>query len=823
MLRAQLLRQETAVNSISPERAGSIMYDTLAYINQMQLQDANPLLISKIYASVAAMEADSAPVSDLTGQPLRPGQVVCIVTDDDTDPDYGMIYRYDGTTGGASSWTACGKLGSFPYGYFFKDVATPATNPGTPDGKVFYIASTPGTYANFVDSGNNPLVVNDGEVAVLKYDTAWSKEVTGAVNGQYIYGGNSAAFDYAAGATQMFEVPVSIKQGDEYTILAEGTSEIGLFRVFVNATGTLAVMAATGKLVLTASDNISKLIFYVRNATSDGTLNVLIASNDSGVANLIMRVGAAEKAAHTFSGAANIKVADIAVAAGEDVQVKIKTDKPFTRLALGFNGNYQSRPQLYQNFFKSDTIDVTFRASVALNSFWLYLISAEDLNITAECSVNTGAFISGSGSDKYDGIVSVPSRTYAMDGTENSIYHRNWLKYMDGSFVVAPESAFNANGWKFLDRCIRATAKPTLTTIRLCLRDVQTLNQIGGTIGVSSYFGSPAIVTPKNVNIIGDSFTYNGTFYQHIADITTGLSFVGMRKSYATNNPLRAEGRGGWTLDSYFQPHDDVTPTHMQPFSPFLHPAGYTYYGVIDFWKVIVNNNSQYPYGTNGFADYAAWFDSNGYKLNPASGDLMYDGVNDKYVYYNGSAWVDYSGTPDFVFDYAKYVATWQIASPDIVVIMLGKNDFQASASPEVFNAWKTKMDVVIASIQAYAASASKSPVIGICTPAVANEAPNNSDNNSPEVGGRNMWLARKQMIDYYDTDAFRAAGVYLVDSGVCLDPLYGFEETSEKPFEWYAGDVREPYATNGVHPSTAGYKQIGTCIAGFIQTIRQP
>jgi hypothetical protein len=112
MLRAQLLREETAVDSISPERAGSIMYDTLAYINQMQLQGANPLLISKIYASVAAMEADSAPVSDLTGEPLRPGQVVVIATGDPDDPDEGVVYRYDGTDGGASSWTAVRKIGN---------------------------------------------------------------------------------------------------------------------------------------------------------------------------------------------------------------------------------------------------------------------------------------------------------------------------------------------------------------------------------------------------------------------------------------------------------------------------------------------------------------------------------------------------------------------------------------------------------------------------------------------------------------------------------------------------------------------------------------
>lgn len=60
-------------------------------------------------------------------------------------------------------------------GYQYMGKAVPSTNPGTPDAKVFYLASDPGTYTNF-----NGLVVADGEVAILKWDSAWSKEVTGA-------------------------------------------------------------------------------------------------------------------------------------------------------------------------------------------------------------------------------------------------------------------------------------------------------------------------------------------------------------------------------------------------------------------------------------------------------------------------------------------------------------------------------------------------------------------------------------------------------------------------------------------------------------------
>lgn len=60
-------------------------------------------------------------------------------------------------------------------GWQYMGVATPATSPGTPDANVFYIASTAGTYTNF-----GGLVVAEGEVAILKWNGSWAKEVTGA-------------------------------------------------------------------------------------------------------------------------------------------------------------------------------------------------------------------------------------------------------------------------------------------------------------------------------------------------------------------------------------------------------------------------------------------------------------------------------------------------------------------------------------------------------------------------------------------------------------------------------------------------------------------
>jgi hypothetical protein len=56
----------------------------------------------------------------------------------------------------------------------FANIATPSTNPGTPDGPVFYLATQSGTYSNFGD------VIVENEAAILLYNgSTWVKKATG--------------------------------------------------------------------------------------------------------------------------------------------------------------------------------------------------------------------------------------------------------------------------------------------------------------------------------------------------------------------------------------------------------------------------------------------------------------------------------------------------------------------------------------------------------------------------------------------------------------------------------------------------------------------
>lgn len=63
-------------------------------------------------------------------------------------------------------------INSLGVGYQFAGVATPSTDPGSPDQKVFYLAVVPGVYTGF-----DGIVIYEPEIVVLRYSTSWEKIV----------------------------------------------------------------------------------------------------------------------------------------------------------------------------------------------------------------------------------------------------------------------------------------------------------------------------------------------------------------------------------------------------------------------------------------------------------------------------------------------------------------------------------------------------------------------------------------------------------------------------------------------------------------------
>lgn len=62
----------------------------------------------------------------------------------------------------------------------FAGIATPTTNPGVPDGNVFYLATEAGTYSNF-----NGIEIASGEAVILEWRERWTKKVTGFATQQH--------------------------------------------------------------------------------------------------------------------------------------------------------------------------------------------------------------------------------------------------------------------------------------------------------------------------------------------------------------------------------------------------------------------------------------------------------------------------------------------------------------------------------------------------------------------------------------------------------------------------------------------------------------
>lgn len=123
-------------------------------------------------------------------------------------------------------------------GYQYKGIATPSTNPGTPDSKVFYLASTPGEYVNF-----NSLTLESGRLGILTFDSTWhlsviviSSDFFGEIsgNGSFIaYGNTSYSKTKAGNILRVYIVTQDTKlsgngQAQVFNIIYQKTDDISL-------------------------------------------------------------------------------------------------------------------------------------------------------------------------------------------------------------------------------------------------------------------------------------------------------------------------------------------------------------------------------------------------------------------------------------------------------------------------------------------------------------------------------------------------------------------------------------------------------------------
>lgn len=331
---------------------------------------------------------------------------------------------------------------------------------------------------------------------------------------------------------------------------------------------------------------------------------------------------------------------------------------------------------------------------------------------------------------------------------------------------------------------------------------------------------------PLNIMAIGDSYTYNGSWESGVKALCPDLIFNGgMRVPYGDATLLN-EGRGGWTLSNYLSPLTNGT---NDSFSPFMQPTNsLVFYGNTAFWKYVVGSNpsSSQSYGCNGFYSEGTnigFSATTGYKSSPTTNALMWSDADNQYEQWNGSAWVASSVTTNnyssnFRFNFGKYRSTWNISQPNIVLVLLGLNDFRSQTTTNAVysvytNSWGTNLEAAIVSIHADSPSAQ---VVILLPPSCCGPMDNTSGAFTL-MQHYMMWYARSLMVAQFKN----RSDVSVIESGACIDPDYGFTYNSELPFPAYSGTQTRSVANNVPHPSTGGYYQMAYPIAGFIQATR--
>lgn len=105
--RAEALSQKLEAGSITPEEVGQLIVDLTDYTQGME-RDGSTLGIGKVYPTLEAMQADTAPVGD-NGKPLRRGNLVAIYQEStaQTDPNSGLVCMWTGVR-----WVSIARIGT---------------------------------------------------------------------------------------------------------------------------------------------------------------------------------------------------------------------------------------------------------------------------------------------------------------------------------------------------------------------------------------------------------------------------------------------------------------------------------------------------------------------------------------------------------------------------------------------------------------------------------------------------------------------------------------------------------------------------------------
>ena len=407
----------------------------------------------------------------------------------------------------------------------------------------------------------------------------------------------------------------------------------------------------------------------------------------------------------------------------------------------------------------------------------------------------------------------VPKYLYLLSGVNNDVFYepilRKWNPYQ---YDVFANTTPNERDYVKAIKGVVTLNNPTATGLSLSLYDLEKADFIQ-TKNITFRKGTQGVGNSEiKVGIIGDSYTDGGCFTPALLanGYVPNIKLVGTRSVNTTTYVnQRTDGRSGWALSTFSTPQ-----TRADYYNPFVHPQGnHRFWGNTAFWANVCGGSPS-GYGTR-YTHYASLCDGNGWPVSPIEGDVIYDSVNSTYKEYQSGSWVSVQQTDyTWEFNFAKYLAMWNIETPDIMCIMLGVNDFWVNNFPsdENLSVWKTRMNAIITS---YKASNPNGKFVILTANTVTHS---NVLHYRPLDVHNRMQILRDFVIKEWDNK--ESDGIYVVDTAQLIDSEHAFVLTEVTPFDGFTGDAKEIYAGDGQHPRL-NYTTLGYSLAAFIQYFR--
>ena len=237
----------------------------------------------------------------------------------------------------------------------FAGIATLTTNPGAPDGPVFYFATAAGTYVNF-----NSLKVSEGEAAILQWNNgAWSKKNSGLATQEKL----SKLEDKIGLANLSLEIKAKpreylygdFKKGDVISIEVSDFTTIGEtgqanVAVLDNTNAYLKVFTGNGSAQITLPKDTTFLHIALGMEGYTGlTANVLVKYN------IAKKTDDAIKSIGNLSEKVNSIITDNSV---KDKEIKKLDFERKGSADLHLENSTTPREYLYGDFKKGDVISI---------------------------------------------------------------------------------------------------------------------------------------------------------------------------------------------------------------------------------------------------------------------------------------------------------------------------------------------------------------------------------------------------------------------------------------------------------------------------------